>query len=116
MNHPSNEVKQLMARAATMLGREAELSASGPSAELLRALLPALVNGTKEKNTYVRANAEIALRAVLRLPQDEQFHLVSTRNTSLLLFYYSLNAILNCTVGIMVDLLLFGYLTQQVFV
>lgn len=75
MNHPSNEVKQLMARAATMLGREAELSASGPSAELLRALLPALVNGTKEKNTYVRANAEIALRAVLRLPQDEQFHL-----------------------------------------
>nr|XP_049695154.1 eIF-2-alpha kinase activator GCN1 [Helicoverpa armigera] len=75
MNHPSNEVKQLMARAASMLGREAPLSASGPGAELLRALLPALVNGTKEKNTYVRANAEIALRAVLRLPQDEQFHL-----------------------------------------
>uniref|UniRef100_A0A2A4IWR9 Uncharacterized protein n=1 Tax=Heliothis virescens TaxID=7102 RepID=A0A2A4IWR9_HELVI len=76
MNHPSNEVKQLMARAASMLGRSAPLAASGPGAELLRALLPALVNGTKEKNTYVRANAEIALRAVLRLPHDEQFHLV----------------------------------------
>uniref|UniRef100_A0A2A4IWL2 Stalled ribosome sensor GCN1-like HEAT repeats region domain-containing protein n=1 Tax=Heliothis virescens TaxID=7102 RepID=A0A2A4IWL2_HELVI len=75
MNHPSNEVKQLMARAASMLGRSAPLAASGPGAELLRALLPALVNGTKEKNTYVRANAEIALRAVLRLPHDEQFHL-----------------------------------------
>ncbi|KAJ8723024.1 hypothetical protein PYW07_004204 [Mythimna separata] len=74
MNHPSNEVKQLMARAACMLGRSAPLSASGPSAELLHALLPALVNGTKEKNTYVRANAEIALRAVLRLPHDEHFH------------------------------------------
>ncbi|CAH0604472.1 unnamed protein product [Chrysodeixis includens] len=77
MNHSSNEVKQLMARASSMLGREAPLGASGPGADVLRALLPALVNGTKEKNTYVRANAESALRAVLRLPQDELFHLVS---------------------------------------
>lgn len=66
-----------MARASSMLGREAPLGASGAGADVLRALLPALVNGTKEKNTYVRANAESALRAVLRLPQDEQFHLVS---------------------------------------
>lgn len=79
MNHSSNEVKQLMARASSMLGREAPLGAGGASADVLRALLPALVNGTKEKNTYVRANAESALRAVLRLPQDEQFHLVSAR-------------------------------------
>lgn len=43
---------------------------------MLRALLPALVNGTKEKNTYVRANSELALKAVLRLPQDEAFHQV----------------------------------------
>ncbi|XP_014362251.2 eIF-2-alpha kinase activator GCN1 isoform X1 [Papilio machaon] len=72
MNHSSNEVKQLMARASALLGREAPLEACG--GELLRALLPALVNGTKEKNTYVRANSELALRAVLRLPQDEHFH------------------------------------------
>ncbi|RVE41439.1 hypothetical protein evm_013909 [Chilo suppressalis] len=39
-------------------------------ADLLRALLPALVNGTKEKNTYVRANSELALRALLRLPHE----------------------------------------------
>ncbi|XP_013182147.1 PREDICTED: translational activator GCN1 isoform X1 [Papilio xuthus] len=72
MNHSSNEVKQLMARASALLGREAPLEACG--GELLRALLPALVNGTKEKNTYVRANSELALRAVLRLPHDEHFH------------------------------------------
>ncbi|XP_068630147.1 stalled ribosome sensor GCN1 [Battus philenor] len=72
MNHPSNDVKQLMARACALLGREAPLAACG--GDVLRALLPALVNGTKEKNTYVRANSEIALRAVLRLPHDEAFH------------------------------------------
>ncbi|CAB3252124.1 unnamed protein product [Arctia plantaginis] len=80
MNHTSNEVKQLMARACTLLGRsralgEGPVSAGAPAADVLRALLPALVNGTKEKNTYVRANAEIALRAVLRLLNDETFHL-----------------------------------------
>ncbi|XP_045785525.1 eIF-2-alpha kinase activator GCN1 isoform X2 [Maniola jurtina] len=74
MNHSSNEVKQLMARASTLVGRSGALHAKGPGADVLRALLPALVNGTKEKNTYVRANSEIALRAVLRLPQDETFH------------------------------------------
>ncbi|XP_052737701.1 eIF-2-alpha kinase activator GCN1 [Bicyclus anynana] len=74
MNHSSNEVKQLMARASTLVGRGGALRAEGRGADVLRALLPALVNGTKEKNTYVRANSEIALRAVLRLPQDETFH------------------------------------------
>lgn len=59
-----------MARAAVVVGRD--VSATGPAADVLRALLPALVNGTKEKNTYVRANSELALRAVLRLPKDEQ--------------------------------------------
>lgn len=75
MNHTSNEVKQLMARASTLLGRAGVVDVdSSCGADVLRALLPALVNGTKEKNSYVRANAEIALRAVLRL-HDEQFHL-----------------------------------------
>lgn len=75
MNHPSNEVKQLMARAATLLGRGGVLRGAHAH-DTLRALLPALVNGTKEKNTYVRANAEIALRAVLQLPHDDDFHKV----------------------------------------
>lgn len=70
LNHNSNEVKQLVARAAALVGREA--TPHGVGAEVLRALLPALVNGTKEKNSYVRANSELALRAVLRLPHDEE--------------------------------------------
>ncbi|KAJ2952425.1 hypothetical protein O0L34_g6729 [Tuta absoluta] len=78
MNHSSNEVKQLMARAASIIMESPEAAAppppvSGAGAEVLRALLPALVNGTKEKNSYVRANAELALRTVLRL-HDEHYY------------------------------------------
>ncbi|GBP56848.1 eIF-2-alpha kinase activator GCN1 [Eumeta japonica] len=72
MNHTSNEVKQLTARVCTLLGREVE--APRVPAELLRALVPALVNGTKEKNSYVRANSEIALRAVLHLRDGDNVH------------------------------------------
>ncbi|CAH2086956.1 unnamed protein product [Euphydryas editha] len=74
MNHSNNDVKQLMARACTLVGRAGALEARGAGVDVLRALLPALVNGTKEKNTYVRANSEIALRAVLRLQHDDTFH------------------------------------------
>lgn len=78
MNHSSNEVKQLVARAGALLAREGALDVrSAPAAEVLKALLPALVNGTKEKNTYVRANSELALRAILRLPQEDDFCQVS---------------------------------------
>lgn len=74
MNHPSNEVKQLVARAGGLLAREGVLDVrAAPAAEALKALLPALVNGTKEKNTYVRANSELALRAILRLPHEDEF-------------------------------------------
>lgn len=81
MNHSSNEVKQLMARACTLVGRAGCADTRGPGADVLRALLPALVNGTKEKNSYVRANAEIALRAVLRLTQDDSFYQVSNNGS-----------------------------------
>ncbi|XP_028035975.1 eIF-2-alpha kinase activator GCN1 isoform X1 [Bombyx mandarina] len=67
MNHQSNEVKQMMARASGALGREAD------NPELLRAVLPALVNGTKEKNSYVRANAESSLRTLLRLHSEPDY-------------------------------------------
>ncbi|KAJ8939613.1 hypothetical protein NQ318_012336 [Aromia moschata] len=39
--------------------------------DLLKLLLPTLVNGTKEKNVYVKANSEIALIAVLRLKDGD---------------------------------------------
>lgn len=85
MNHSSNEVKQLVAAGCGAVGRETRLGAgpgegaeavvgAGPGAEVVRALLPALANGTKEKNSYVRAAAEVALRHVLRLHEDSNHH------------------------------------------
>lgn len=64
MNHTNNEVKQLVARVCTHLARTlgADLAP-----EFLKAALPMLVNGTKEKNGYVKANSELSLVAVLRL-------------------------------------------------
>jgi len=75
MNNNSNDVKQLLARVCIHLARN--ISPENMSPELLRALLPMLVNGTKEKNGYVKANSELALIAVLRLRQGEEEHQVS---------------------------------------
>ncbi|KMQ96025.1 translational activator gcn1 [Lasius niger] len=72
MNNNSNDVKQLLARVCIHLARN--IPPENMSAELLRGLLPMLVNGTKEKNGYVKANSELALIAVLRLRQGEDEH------------------------------------------
>nr|CAD7442358.1 unnamed protein product [Timema bartmani] len=65
MNHSSNEVKQLLARVCCVLGKTVPPQQMAP--ELLKLVIPMLVNGTKEKNSYVKANSEFALVAVLRL-------------------------------------------------
>ncbi|KAG8223949.1 hypothetical protein J437_LFUL003757 [Ladona fulva] len=72
MNHASNEVKQLVARVCCFLARSMP-SGKVMYPDLLRLVLPTLVNGTKEKNTVVKANSEFALVAVLRLrePGDD---------------------------------------------
>lgn len=70
MNNNSNDVKQLLARVCTHLARNVPAEKMSP--ELLKALLPMLVNGTKEKNGYVKANSELALIAVLRLRQGDE--------------------------------------------
>ena len=49
----------------------------GVTPEVLRVLVPALVMGTKEKNTMVRAASESALLALLRLRQGEQLYQVT---------------------------------------
>ncbi|CAH1402466.1 unnamed protein product [Nezara viridula] len=67
MNHQSNEVKQLLARVCSYLARR-EIN----SPELLKAVIPMLVNGTKEKNSYVKANSELSLVAVLRLRNGDE--------------------------------------------
>ncbi|XP_058803320.1 stalled ribosome sensor GCN1 isoform X2 [Phymastichus coffea] len=72
MNHTSNEVKQLLARVCIHLARNVDPQHMSP--EILKALLPMLVNGTKEKNGYVKANSELALIAVLRLRIGDEEH------------------------------------------
>uniref|UniRef100_A0A8D8V396 eIF-2-alpha kinase activator GCN1 n=1 Tax=Cacopsylla melanoneura TaxID=428564 RepID=A0A8D8V396_9HEMI len=68
MNHPNNDVKQLVAKMCTYLAK----SSSSPLApDFLRPVIPMLVNGTKEKNGYVKANSEYALVAVLKLRTSE---------------------------------------------
>lgn len=64
MNHSSNEVKQVMASSAVYLSRKSKKQLPLP---LLKMLIPMLVNGTKEKNTMVRAHSEQALVSVLEL-------------------------------------------------
>lgn len=64
MNHSSNEVKQCIANSSVYTAR----SAGKPLPLLfLKALVPLLVNGTKEKNSIVKACSEQALVSVLRL-------------------------------------------------
>ena len=66
MNHSNNEVKQLVARVCSYLGRRQSLAP-----EFLKAAIPMLVNGTKEKNSYVKANSELSLVTVLKLRQGD---------------------------------------------
>ncbi|XP_066998088.2 stalled ribosome sensor GCN1 [Anabrus simplex] len=70
MNHSSNEVKQLMARICSFLAKT--VPPQQMASELLRLLIPMLVNGTKEKNSYVKANSEFALVYVLRLRHGDE--------------------------------------------
>lgn len=69
LNHGSNEVKQLVAQTVQWLSRCLD---KGAPPQLLRTLVPQLVNGTKEKNTMVRANSEYALVALLHLRTSTQ--------------------------------------------
>lgn len=78
MNNNSNEVKQLLARVCIHLARN--IPPERMSGDLLKSLLPMLVNGTKEKNGYVKANSELALIAVLRLKTGDEEHQVYLLN------------------------------------
>lgn len=70
MNHTSNEVKQLLAKICNYLAKVVPIENTPP--EFLRPVIPMLVNGTKEKNGYVKSNSEIALIAVLRLRSGDE--------------------------------------------
>ncbi|KAH8265099.1 hypothetical protein KR026_010349, partial [Drosophila bipectinata] len=68
MNHNSNDVKQLVAKSCIHLSKN--LTADQINLDVLKYLVPMLVNGTKEKNGYVKSNSELALISILRLRTD----------------------------------------------
>lgn len=72
INHNSNEVKQLLAKTCNYIAKNVSAEQTPP--EFLRPLLPMLVNGTKEKNGYVKSNCEIALVSILRLRDGEEMY------------------------------------------
>jgi len=69
MNNTSNDVKQLLARVLFHLAKIIPNDNLPP--EFFKVVLPTLVNGTKEKNVYVKANSEIALLALLKLKEGD---------------------------------------------
>lgn len=72
INHSSNEVKQLLVKYCSYLAKV--VPADKTTQEFLRPVIPMLVNGTKEKNGYVKSNSEIALIAILRLRSGDDVH------------------------------------------
>lgn len=69
MNHSSNEVKQAVAISTIYFSKKykGEIPVT-----LFKTLTPLLVNGTKEKNTAVKINSEIALVTFLKLRENEE--------------------------------------------
>ena len=65
INHANNDVKQLVAVVAGRLAKCVPNESDILPPELLKPLLPALVNGTKEKNSTVKSSSEFALVSVL---------------------------------------------------
>ena len=65
MNHQSNDVKQMVAVISTFWAKTLGDELLPP--DLLKSLLPMLVNGTKEKNSTVKSFSETALVSVLHL-------------------------------------------------
>ncbi|XP_061399110.1 stalled ribosome sensor GCN1 [Musca vetustissima] len=69
MNHTSNEIKQLVAKCCNYIATSSQVDEL--PTELMKSLIPMLVNGTKEKNGYVKSNSEIALVSILHLRKGE---------------------------------------------
>ncbi|XP_076452806.1 stalled ribosome sensor GCN1-like [Babylonia areolata] len=74
LKNDSTDVKQLVGRMLTYVGDGGTEAEGGVQGEVLRVVVPALVMGTKEKNTMVRAASESALVTLLRLRHGDAFY------------------------------------------
>jgi len=70
MNNASNEIKTSVCQMSEVMGKR--IYPKVMPKELLRYLLPTLVNGTKEKNSVVRASSELALVSLLHLRDGDK--------------------------------------------
>ena len=70
MNSSDNKAKTQIAVICTSLAKSVPLAKYPDS--LLKSLLLALMNGSKETNLLVRSNSEIALVCVLQLLKDDE--------------------------------------------
>ena len=64
MKRESNDVKALSAQCVTYVTQSCDSRLDDVT---IRLLVPALVNGTKERNTLVKSNSELALVSLLRM-------------------------------------------------
>jgi len=72
IKHPDNEVKQSMCRAVQYTCEHLPQGVAFLPTSAAKVFVPALVNGTKEKNSVVKSGAEMALVALLRLREGDQ--------------------------------------------
>ncbi len=75
MKHESNDVKALTALSISFV---ASCSPTPLDGDVMRILVPMLVNGTKEKNTLVKTNSEQALVVLLKIRKGDQTLQVGT--------------------------------------
>ena len=66
MKNDSNDVKQLVTQIVPHLSHKGDLKEDS-----VKLFVPPLVMGTKEKNTIVRTNSEIAIISVLQLRNND---------------------------------------------
>ena len=68
LKHDSNDVKQMIGQLIAYITRDKSTTLD---VSVCKIMVPALVMGTKEKNTLVKTNAELALIYLLQLRKGE---------------------------------------------
>ena len=81
MKRDSNDIKVLVANVINYVAKSRD-STSALDVDIVKTLVPVLVNGTKEKNTLVRSSSEWALVSLLRLRHGDELFQVQTHYIS----------------------------------
>lgn len=71
MKSDSNDIKQLVSYVVELVSRVANQGGAGMDESSAKVWIPALLSGTKEKNSTVKAASEYALITLLQLRQSD---------------------------------------------